>query len=61
MGAVLRFPWGRLFCVLGAICSFMGIDKEWSIGGAIAMTGFLFTALGLQALAVWRQHVISER
>jgi len=56
MGVVLRFPWGRLFCIIGACFAFVGLDKEYSTGGGIYLCGFLFTALGLQALAVWKEH-----
>ena len=54
MTRFLSFPWGRLFCVIGATISFMGIDKDWSIGGAIALCGFLATGAALHGLAIWR-------
>jgi hypothetical protein len=48
----LRFPWGRLTCVIGAALCFMGVDDTPS--SQPIMIAFIFAAVALHGLAIWR-------
>lgn len=50
----LRFPWGRLACVLGALLAFANSngDEPWAIP---AFAIFMATGVALHGLAIWRE------
>ena len=49
---VLRFPWGRLACVIGAVWSGLGIESGPEAPLAFAI--FMASAVALHGLAIWR-------
>ena len=51
---VLRFPWGRLTCVLGALLFTLSVGEEPTLPGALMALGFLFAGTALHGLAIWR-------
>lgn len=52
--AFLRFPWGRLACVLGAALSFAASADGDSVPKALLFIGFMATGVALHGLAIWR-------
>lgn len=48
----LRFPWGRLACVIGAVLSGLGIESGPEAPVAFAI--FMASAVALHGLAIWR-------
>lgn len=53
MQRFLRFPWGRTFCVIGAIGAFLAL-QEGTDGAASALATFIFAGTALHGIAVWR-------
>ncbi len=50
---VLRWPWGRTICVLGAALAFAGYSSDPS-GSAPMLATFVFAGVALHAIATWR-------
>ena len=53
--SILRFPWGRLACVSGALLSFLALlDGDDALAKAVAFAAFMATGAALHGLAIWR-------
>ncbi|HYE43624.1 MAG TPA: hypothetical protein VEA15_09555 [Caulobacteraceae bacterium] len=54
MSKIQSYPVARGFCILGAVVFAIILAETGAVGHALGLGAFLFTALGLQALAVCR-------
>lgn len=47
------WPWGRTFCVIGAVAAAFGLDDDPN-GAAVALVTFVAAAVVLHGLAIWK-------